>query len=121
MVLPQNLALYLARPEKHKAIDYSCTYSTIGCLARARHKGDYLGGRFGFFFCSGEGKGESEAPGRGGVGFFLRIPGGWDLPRGGGGVCEGPGGLQGFRGRGAKYLFFRGRNAHQAMEMPQES
>ena len=35
------------------------------------------GGRFGysFFFSSGEGKGEFEAPGRGGGRSFLRIPG----------------------------------------------
>ena len=47
-----------------------------------------LGGHFGyylFFLCSGEGKGESEAPGRGGGRFFIEnprrgeggLPGGW--------------------------------------------
>ena len=43
----------------------------------------HLGGRFGHFyfvFCSGRRKGESEAPGGGGFGFLLKIPGG----RGGG-------------------------------------
>ena len=34
------------------------------------------------FFCSGEGKGESEAPGKGGFGFLLKIPG-KGAPRGG--------------------------------------
>ena len=29
-----------------------------------------------YFFCSGRGKGESEAPGGGGVDYLLRIPGG---------------------------------------------
>ena len=69
-----------------------------------------------YFFCSGEGKGESEAPGRGGG--LLKIPrGGGGAPRRGGGgchrVCEGPGGSAGnFFWGGAKY-FFRGRNSHQ--------
>ena len=39
------------------------------------------------FFCSGEGKGESEAPGRGGGRFFIENPrrGGGSPTRGGGG------------------------------------
>ena len=49
----------------------------------------FLGGRFGyllvFFFCSGRGKGGSEAPGDGGGRFLLGIPGG------GGGFQEGKG------------------------------
>ena len=54
------------------------------------------------FFCSGEGKGESEAPGRG-HDFFLIVPGG--------GVSRGWGRGEGvfvefFGGGGAKYLFF---------------
>ena len=61
-----------------------------------------------YFFCSGEGKGESGATARGGGGFFFiensRRGGG--LPGGGG---EGSGGcLRGIwgGGEGAKYLFF---------------
>ena len=44
---------------------------------------------FFIFFRSGRGKGESEAPGGGGIDFLLKIPGG------------GGGGLQDRRGRGA--------------------
>ena len=49
-----------------------------------------VGGRFGyflFFLCSGEGKGESEAPGGGGGRFFIENPrrGGGPPGRGGGG------------------------------------
>ena len=53
-----------------------------------------LGGRLAysqFCFCSGEGKGESEAPGRGGR-FFLKSPGGVSWAGGGG---EGPEGCLG--------------------------
>ena len=39
-----------------------------------------------FIFCSGEGKGESDALGRAGVGFLMKIPGE------GGGVLPGRGG-----------------------------
>ena len=77
-----------------------------------------FGGRFGyflFFFCSGRGKWESEAPGRGGFGFFIENP-----RRGGGVQEEGLRGREGvcgelgnFEGWGAKYFFFRGRNVHQ--------
>ena len=64
---------------------------------------------FYFFFCSGRGKGESEAAGRG-VRFFI------ENPRRGGGVSRrgrGAGRVSvanwGFweRGGGAKYFFFR--------------
>ena len=34
------------------------------------------------FFCSGEGKGESEAPERGGNDFLLKVPKGGGLPGG---------------------------------------
>ena len=46
---------------------------------------------FSFFFCSGRGKGDSEAPGRGGGSvFLLKIPGeGGGVPGGGGGFQEG--------------------------------
>ena len=64
------------------------------------------------FFCSGEGKGESEAPGSGGGRFFLlKIPGGG----GGGGStrrvrgARGWEGVDGEFGGGAKY-FFSGPN-----------
>ena len=61
-----------------------------------------------FFFCLGEGKGESKAPERGGVGFdcLLKIPGGGGVVlqegggggsprRGGGGGSPGGGGAKG--------------------------
>ena len=59
------------------------------------------------FFCSGEGKGESKAPG--GVGrrfFFIEISGGGAFP--GEGVGGGvPGGcLQGIWGGGGNFFFF---------------
>ena len=63
-----------------------------------------------FFFCSGEGKGESEAPGGGGGRFLIENPrrggsperGGW----GGGGGGEGPGGhLRRIRGWGGPNIF----------------
>ena len=62
-----------------------------------------------YFFCSGEGKGQSEAPG-GGVGgaiFFLgKIPGrGGGLRVGGGGGSGGC--LRGIWGGGALNIFFR--------------
>ena len=58
------------------------------------------------FFCSGEGKGESEATRRAGGRFFIENPrGGLSEERKGGGG-RGPGGrLQGM-GRGAKFFFF---------------
>ena len=55
-----------------------------------------LGGRFGyflFFFCSGRGKGESEARRGGGDPFFIENP-----RRGGGGFQEGPRGREGVCG-----------------------
>ena len=76
------------------------------------HKNAYLGGRFGFFFCSGEGKGESRATGRvgrsvrgdrdgGEVGSQLKTPGGGGSPR----RARGPGEcLLGFLG-GLKTFF----------------
>ena len=63
---------------------------------------------FYFFFCSGRGKGESEAAGRGGVDFALKIPEGGGSPggaegsRGREGVC---GQLGIWGGGGAKYFF----------------
>ena len=69
-----------------------------------------------YFFCLGEGKGESVAPGRGGGRFFFsenpRRAGGFSHERGGG---EGLGGcLRGILG-GSLDIFFRGRNAHQVL------
>ena len=67
------------------------------------------------FFCSGEGKGESGAAGRGGEGqFVFKIPGG-----GGGGPRRGwegrvSAGNLGELGGGGLNIFFRGRNVHQA-------
>ena len=68
-----------------------------------------------YFFCSGRGKGESEASGGGGFDFYWRSQEGGS-PRGGGG--EGPGGclrrIGEFGGGGAKY-FLGGRNVHQVV------
>ena len=65
-----------------------------------------------FFFCSGRGKGKSEASGGGGL--FLKIPGGGGVlqegPRGREGVCGEFGNLG---GGGGLNIFFRGRNVHQ--------
>ena len=61
------------------------------------------------FFCSGERKGESGAPGTGGADFLLKIRGG-GLRGGEEGVCGE------FGGRGAKFFFFRGRNVHQVFQ-----
>ena len=71
-----------------------------------------LVGRFGYFlfFCSGEGKGESGATGRGrGSVSLLKIPGeGRGLP-GGGGRARGSGGcLLGIGGGGGQNIFFSG-------------
>ena len=72
------------------------------------NRGKLLGGRFGYFYfsCLGEGKGESEAPGRGGGGqLFIENPTkGGALP-GGGGCARGREGLQGMWGGGGKYSF----------------
>ena len=66
------------------------------------------------FFRSGKGQGESEAPGRGGVGFSIENPRGGRLPTRRG---RGPRGREGicgdFLGRGRLNLFFRGWNSHQ--------
>ena len=75
-----------------------------------------LGGRFDifYFFCSGRGKGESEAPGGGEVRFLLKIPGGLS-PEGRG--AEGPGGclrrIGDLGGGGGVNFFFSGLNVHQ--------
>ena len=62
-----------------------------------------------YFFCSGEGKGESRATGRGGVGFLLKITGGGgESGRG----QRGPRVSTGNWGGGVN-IFFRGRNVHQ--------
>ena len=90
----------------------------LGCLEPSfLEEPPKLGGRFRyflFFFCSGRGKGESEAPGRGGSIFFGNSQEGGGCPGGGG--AEGPGRclrrIGEFFGGGAKY-FFRGRNVHQ--------
>ena len=62
---------------------------------------------FFIFFCLGEGKGESEAPGAGGGGdIVLKIPGGGGgLPGGWRRGGEGPGGCLRGIGGGAKYFF----------------
>ena len=64
---------------------------------------------FFIFFCSGEGKGESEAPGgRGGRAIFIENPRG-GVSRAGGGGGGGPGVgrvFAGNLGRRAKYFFF---------------
>ena len=85
--------------------------ATNGVKSLSRLLSRLLGGRFGFClisFFSGEGKGESEAPG-GGVGFLLKIAG----ERGGGFSQEGKGGAEGpggclWRVEGARLNFFFG-------------
>ena len=65
-----------------------------------------------YFFCSGEGKAESEAPGRGGLVFIQNPKGGVSCRRGGGG----PRGWEGVCGEGGGrglHIFLRGRNSHQ--------
>ena len=58
-----------------------------------------------YFFCSGEGKGESEAPGGGD--FLLKIPGGGGVSQAGGaGGSEDPGGCSRGIGGAAKFFFF---------------
>ena len=61
---------------------------------------------FFIFFCSGRGKGESEAPGEGGGRFLVKIPGGGVSRTGG---AEGPGGrpqrIGEFWRGGVKYFF----------------
>ena len=72
-----------------------------------------------YFFCSGDRKGESKAPGGGGGGRFLieNPRGGGGLTAGGGGGARGREGVCGKLGRGggAKFFFFRGRNSHQGV------
>ena len=83
----------------------------------------FLGGRFGyFFFCSGERKGESEAPGGGrGNDFLLKIPGGGvSWPGGGGGARGWQGACGEFGGGGGAKYFFWGRNSPQVLR-PQDS
>ena len=61
-----------------------------------------------YFFCSGEGKGESEAPGRGGGSvFFMDNPRRGALPNGGGGRGAGRVFAGNLGGGGAKYFFLR--------------
>ena len=62
-----------------------------------------------FFFCSGAGKGESEALGGGGGRFFIENPGGGGLPGRSGQGGEGPGGcLREICGGGGSIFFFSG-------------
>ena len=67
------------------------------------------------FFCSGEGKGESGATGRGGGQFFcLKTTGRGVLPRGAGGGGRGRGGVcREFGGGGWLNIFLSCRNARQ--------
>ena len=62
-----------------------------------------------YFFCPGEGKEESEAPGEGGVRFFIENPRRGGVSRAGGGG-QGRGAGRVFAGNlgggGAKYFFF---------------
>ena len=70
---------------------------------------------FFIFFCSGEGNGESEALGRGGGDFLLKIPAGGGSPgRVGGEWARGRVGFCGEFGRGGGLnIFLGGRNSHQ--------
>ena len=68
-----------------------------------------------FFFCSGEGKGESEGwEGRGTIVHGKCQEGGVSPAGAGGG--EGPGGCLRGIGRGGLNIFFRGRNSHQEIK-----
>ena len=74
-----------------------------------------------YFFCSGRGKGESEAPGGGGDLFFIEKCQGGAFQdgrgRGAGRVSAASWGILGGRVYGGLSFFFcRGRNGHQAME-----
>ena len=62
---------------------------------------------FFILFCSGRGKGESEEPGGGWVGFLLKVPGGGS-PREGGGPRGQEGVCRELGGGGRKYYFFVG-------------
>ena len=68
-----------------------------------------------FFFCLGEGNGESEAPGEGDDFQWSEAPGEGDdfhwKSQGGGGFCRA--GCLWELGRGVNFFFFRGRNSHQ--------
>ena len=68
---------------------------------------------FFIFFLLGEGKGESEAPGRGGVRIFIENPRRGCLRAGRGGGGRGWKGDSGKLGGGGLNFFFRGRNSHQ--------
>ena len=63
-----------------------------------------------YFFCSGEGKGESEVQGRGGGGlrFLLKIPGGGSPGERRGRGARGREGVCGESGGGGVNIFFRG-------------
>ena len=62
------------------------------------------------FFCSGKGKGESEAPGGGGSFFIENARRGEGFPGG----AEGPAGcLRRIGELGGVFFFFSGRNVHQ--------
>ena len=117
--LPATFLLHQAVRWMLQCSNMSMGEHTLQCLHHRKQKRletEKLDERFEYFlfFCSGGGKGHSEAPGGGGVGFSLKIPGGGEVSqkRGGGvrgreGVCEE------FRGGGGLNIFFRGRNARQ--------
>ena len=65
------------------------------------------------FFLLRGGEGESEAPGRGGGRFLLRIPGWGGVLPGEGGGARGREGVCGEFGGGGLNILFRGRNSHQ--------
>ena len=89
----------------HASVHESAHKSWLLCII-IPYKAGWTFRIFFIFFCSGEGKGESEALGGGGGRFFIENlrRGGGVLPAGRGG--GGPGGcLRGIRGGGAKYFF----------------
>ena len=70
-----------------------------------------------YFSCSGEGKGESEAPGRWGGDFLLKIPGGGSPSRVGAGGRGAGRVFAGIFGGGGVNIFFWGRISHQVFHL----
>ena len=114
----QILCFELWCPEESSCTHFVATPTFWGrAWLLVRFFGGRLSSYFLFFSCSGRGKGESEAAGRGGVDFLLKIPEGGGSPGGGG--AEGPGGclrqIGDFLGGGLN-IFFRGWNVHQVKQ-----
>ena len=94
-----------------------CVRSLSAFFARSKPRWTFR--IFFIFFCSGEGKGESEVAGGGGGPIFIEKcqEGGGSLGRGGGGGGAGRVSA-GNLGGGGLNIFFRARNSHQAIYSP---